>query len=559
MLLRSGVPYVLAFAALASISCKGCAGGGGGAEPIGYVAKDASAVLELRDLGALAKNKKALAAAIADVVPPDQISALEKELELSLGFTPTTEQGLEAAGLPKEGTIAVEIAEGGTGALWIVPVKDVEKATKTIERIAKARASVDATEKIKIGDQDVTTLLSSFGPEKALVAAYTFHKGNALIAVGSKGRAMLERALAKKSDDGSVADNPEYTAIKKSLGDKWEARLISPNAGTSLTAALKTLATVAPARVARVIQSMPEIRGVKSAGWVLGFEERTVKIDGRVRLDDAALADMKAVFATKSPAPKGVAALGFEDAVVFAYFSGDPQAMIAKLAPAGSEARTRLDETFNRVKEDIDADLEKDVLPVLSGHAALAMGIGSLSGLDLRAMLENPASILWTVFSLGAADPSKLLDVEKKMDEGLKSKGLLIASRTTAGAEVRVLQGQREGQPPAMLVETVTAGGARIFSNDDKRTEAAVERAGGSPKDPHDGKAGLVVEARMNNLATAVRSLDFSALPMLYRALIGKAVQILNVFEKIEVRFTPAEDGIAFALRVTLMPPAPVK
>src|SRR5262245_21703750 len=120
---RSGVPYLLAAAAFV-LSCRGCAGGRRSAEPLRYVGKSADAVLEIRDLGALAKHKKDLAAALADVIPAEQIASLEKELELSFGFTPTSEQGLELAGLPKEGPVAVELAAGGASALWIVPIKD---------------------------------------------------------------------------------------------------------------------------------------------------------------------------------------------------------------------------------------------------------------------------------------------------------------------------------------------------------------------------------------------------------------------------------------------------
>jgi hypothetical protein len=335
--------------------------------------------------------------------------------------------------------------------------------------------------------------------------------------------------------------------------------LISPVASSSLTDALRTIGRMAGGRFASLLQNVPEIRGVKSAGWSLALKDRGATIDGRVRLDDAALADMKSIFALKSGAPAGVSALAFNDAIVFAYFAGDPQALIQKLAPPGSEPRAKLDQTFAQVKADIDADLEKDVLPSLSGHAAFAMGIGSLLGRDLRSLMANPANVLWTVIGLGASDPNKLLEAEKKMDPGLTSKGLIISTRTTGGAEVRVISGKTEmaEQPPVMIVESVTAGGARIYSNDDKRTEAAVESAKGSaPKDPHSGKAGAVIELRFGELAKALRTLDFNALPVLYRALVGKAVQLVGVFDKFAIHFAPADDGLAFSARLQLQPEA---
>jgi hypothetical protein len=550
--MRRGVPYLLFFVVPLALSCRGCGGGGPAVQPIKYVGKDAEAVLEIRDLGALAKHKAELAKALVDVVPPEQIGALEKELELSLGFTPSTEKGLEDAGLPKEGPVAVEIADGASSAMWIVPFKDQAKLEKTIDRIARNRANVDSTEKVKAGESELTLLQTSFGTEKAVVAAYAFVNGTALIGVGSKGRALVERALTAPKEAGSVADNAEYAAIEKSLAKDWAVRVISPKADTSLTSGLKTVARMTGGRVARMLESMPEIRGVKSAGWALNFTNRTAVLDGRVRLDDAALADMKAVFASKAGAPAGVSALAFEDAIIFASFSGDPRAFLDKVAPAGSEMRARVDEGFAQVKTDIGADVEAEVLPVLSGHGSIAVGLGNLSGRNLMQMMQNPASVMWTAFALGAADPDKLLEVEKKLDAGIKEKGLAIGARNVAGKEVRVLQKPIEGQEPAMIVETVTVGGARIFSNDAKRTDEVVARASGSPKDPLAGKAGGVLELRLGKLAETLRSFDFGALPVLYRALVAKAVSLVGVFDRIVVHFAPAEDGITFSAQVAL-------
>lgn len=557
--MRRGVPYLLFFVLPLAVSCRGCGGGGPAVQPIKYVGKEAEAVLELRDLGALAKNRAALAKAIADVVPPEQIAQLEKELELTLGFTPSTEKGLEDAGLPKEGPVAVEIADGASSAMWVVPYKDQAKLEKTIDRIARNRANVDATEKVKAGDREITLLQTSFGAEKAVVAAYTFLNDTALIGVGSKGRALVERALTAPKEAGSIADNAEYAAIEKSLSKDWIIRVISPKADTSLTSGIRTLGRLAPGRVARMVESMPEIRGVKSAGWALNFANRTASLDGRMRLDEKSLADMKAVFATKSAAPAGVSGMAFDDAIIFGYFAGDPQAFLRIAAPAGSDLRAQVDKSFAKVKEDIGADLEVEVLPELSGHGSIAVGLNNLAGVSLQRVFQNPASVMWTAFALGAAEPDKLLAVEKKLDTGLTSKGLAIGARNTGGKDVRILQQPIEGQPPAMIVETVSAGGARIFSNDAKKTESAVERANGTPKDPHNGKAGGVIELRLGKLSEALRTFDFAALPVLYRALAAKALSLVGVFERITVHFAPVEDGLAFSAQVALKPEATTK
>src|SRR5205823_1675660 len=110
--------------------------------------------------------------------------AIEQQATLALGFDPATEKGLEDAGLPKEGPIACEIASGGQGALWVIPVKDPAKLEKAIDHIVRARVNVEASEKTKVGDKDATVMTSTFGPEKIVVAAYAFDRGHALIGAG---------------------------------------------------------------------------------------------------------------------------------------------------------------------------------------------------------------------------------------------------------------------------------------------------------------------------------------------------------------------------------------
>src|SRR5687768_13738193 len=93
-------------------ACRAC-GSETKEHPSRYLAKEAEAVLEVRDLGALARSRKDVESAFASVITKEQVTELENELVLSLGFSPATEKGLEEAGLPTSGPIAVEVADSG--------------------------------------------------------------------------------------------------------------------------------------------------------------------------------------------------------------------------------------------------------------------------------------------------------------------------------------------------------------------------------------------------------------------------------------------------------------
>src|SRR5262249_36111081 len=153
-----------------------------------------------------------------------------------------------------------------------------------------------------------------------------------------------------------------------------------------------------------------------SAGWTIRFANRGVTISGRLRLEPATLARAKAVFGKPSSPVQGVRTLEQDDAVLYAYASLDPAAAWKELQSPSLPGRADLDRLPGRVKEELGIDVEKDVLPLISGQGSIASGIGGLETAEVRALLEDPAHWVWSAAALGAQDPAKVQELEKRAE-----------------------------------------------------------------------------------------------------------------------------------------------
>jgi hypothetical protein len=136
--------------------------------PIHFVAKDAEAILEVRDVRMLVRLREALARDFGAFITPAQVDSLRQELSLTLGFDPTSDEGLKAAGVKTEGMIVAQVEESGRSVLWVLPVEDAGKFGKTVKDAASARIGANKT----TVEGEVTVLSSEFGPQLVTAAAY---------------------------------------------------------------------------------------------------------------------------------------------------------------------------------------------------------------------------------------------------------------------------------------------------------------------------------------------------------------------------------------------------
>lgn len=503
--------------------------------PLAFIERDADAVLEIQDIGALSKLPAYVEQHLGAVINKAQIDSLRQELELTIGFDPTTPEGLKKVGLPKSGAVAASVAADGSGALWLIPVEDPKLLMPVLTRQVKARSGADKEKTSKAGAVDVTTLSNEFGPEVVERAAYAVANGHVFLAFGKTATKRVTDALARKPNE-SVLEHPEYKALTATLGSTYHARVIAPSGAAAINDGIRLLGRYTPAVQG---MSLPIEEQVRGAGWNLMLEPGAVRVKGRVRLTEQGLANAKKVFAPKAKVGPGVVSLDLPDTVIHAQVAVDPAALIAALAPAGSPAREKLDASFGRVKNDVNIDVEQELVPLMTGHGALALGVGNLEGKSFKELVGNPRGFLWTAFALGAEDAKALVAKEQQLDEGLKLRGLDVVPRKFNNIDLRSIRPKVGG---AALVETFALPKAWIFANEPAVADRIILNGGG--QDQLGGENGAVVELRLKTLADQVSTFDKNSLPLLWRGMVAKGLDLVKLFDRAEAKAVLAEDGL---------------
>lgn len=534
-----------------AVGCNGCSSKPKGGSPLQFVAADAEAVLEVRDIGVLIAAREGASRSFGALLPPAQIESLQKELMLGLGFDPSTAEGLAKAGLPATGGIAAHILSSGQGAVWIIPVLDEAKLTPLLEKTVKSRVSVDAIRKEKLGSAEVTVYETQFGPDKITVAAHVFAKGFLLVGAGRDSVALLKAALAVKPET-SVLKAPEYAALIKSLDAKWDVRMTSPKGGETLSGALRTLSRTVPEARALV---RDELGVIKSVGWSATFSKDGLSLQGRLRLTEQGLAMSKGLFAPLGEPSPGVKAIGVPETVVFSQIGLNPVALLDLLAPKGSPARQDMDSAAKRAKSDVNIDLTKELIPLLTGHGAVALGLGGLDKVSFKTLMGNPRGVLWTAFAVGVQEPEAALELEKRLDPGLKARKLDIVPRLVKDKTVRSIR--LPGEKATALVETSTLDGAWVFANEPALMNRVLDNNTGA--NALGGPSGLYAEVNFRELNNQLSTFRFGDLPILYRSLLAKVMDGLKLLDSAKLRVQPSTDGVKMSAEINIIPVAAPK
>jgi hypothetical protein len=529
-----------AFCSLAALSalvllarCSGC--GTRSFEPLKLVGKHAEVAFDIPDVGAPAKRKAQLFALFEGVIPKDQIEALESEGKRLLGFDPTTAEGMKQAGLRPEGPAAVELAEAGRSALWIVGVDDEGKFGAAVKSVTERRQTIDRTEQRKVKGRTVTVHLMKFGVEEIPVAAWTVDKGVGLAGAGRKAVDLISSALDRPKGD-SIVDNPEFVELDKALGKGAAVRAFIPSA------------TVAGSRIpgGAVLG-----RALSSAGWTFGVNGGALEFDAFFRLSHWGQERADQIFAASADAPAGVLAALLPDAVIAIEFAVNAKSLLESLS--GPEA-AELDRAYQDLKEQSGIDVRAEILPKLSGRGALSMGVGDPAklGNDLRVILQNPARLLWTAASVGLSDPAGYQKVDPfgpRVAPMLAKKGLNRSERKRGDLTVDVISAGEGADRVAM--ESFVDKGAAMITTEASLTDRVLGAS--PPADPLLGKPGVFAEVRFQPLAQAVRKIDLGALGVLA----NKAVAMLARLDRATVSVTPAPGGASLKARLGFAPAQP--
>lgn len=549
--LRAPVAVVVLAAALGA-GCDGCSKKSAErASPLRYIPQDADAVLEIRDLALLGDAREAVATKFAALVTKQQIEGLQQELVRAFGFDPTTKEGLAQAGLPSSGPMAANVLANGKGAVWVVPVADKEKLAPVLLKIVKARVSVDKTSTTKAGEHEITLYTTQFGADDLQVAAHVFVDGYVLIAAGKTSADLLKAALALTPEQ-SIDKSKEFLALSKSLDPAWDVRMISPRGGETMKGALRTAARSLPQ--ARALLGA-DFSAVSSVGWSADMSTTGVKVKGELRLTEAGKKIANEIFAAPGEPGPGVRAVAIPEAVVFAQLALQPQAIIDLLAPVGSPARGQFDVAKANAKKDANIDFETEILPQLTGHAAVALGLGGLDKVSFQELVGNPRGVIWTAAGVGVKEPAKAVEIEARLDEGLKTRGFSIVTREVKGKSVRGVvppQDPREPQAPAALVETTGFGGAWVFANEGPLMDRVAGNESGASG--LGGKGGFYLELNLRELNKQLAAFRYGDLPVLYRSLLAKVMDAVKLLSSLKVRVHPSADGVTMSGELELVP-----
>lgn len=526
-------------------ACSNC-GGAPTEAPSRYLAKTAEMAVEIPDLAALATRKAAIVAKLEGVATKEQVDLAVLELKRTLTFDPTTVEGLEAAGLPKKGAVAVEVIDSGRGALWVVPVGNKEKLQATLDELVKSRMRAEETKEEAVEGGKVKVHYGTFGPEKVVVGAHAFVSGFVLVGVGPKALDSVKGALARKKED-SLLLHPEYAPLVASLGEPMVRALVPSGKETAAKlAAAMDLPTDGLAA------------SVTSVGWALALDDKALAVNLRMRFDEAGKKTIATILAPKGEAPAGVRAVYSPDAVFTLAATGDVDALIKTLAPPGSPTAAELDTAFARLKEELGVDM-REQLAALTGHLAVAVGLADIKMIaNIRELMMNPARAMWSTASTGMkAGADKAMLFGSAADPQLAARGLQRTTRKVGERDVAVLAmtTPMEGQDP-VLMEMWSSGAAWSVSNAAARTAVMIADEAKPHKDPLDGKPGLALTVQVLPVTKALRTLDIDALAgggaeaMLVKGFLTKALTILDRLERLEVRGEPTTDGLGATARL---------
>ncbi|MBI4818951.1 MAG: hypothetical protein HY791_21955 [Deltaproteobacteria bacterium] len=524
------------------VGCKGCGQKPAAEPPERFVDRSAPAILELSDLGAIARSRQAVVGMMAGLATQAQLDEATKAMSNDLGFDLTTVEGLAAAGLPDKGPMAVQLSEGG--AMLVVPVIDETKLKAVVSKSVSARLGATSAERDANGVK-LTVFSRAFGPDTVPVTTYAAKGGLAFIGFGRTSPEVVTAALSLPAES-SIRNHPEYQALDKALGRQGVARVIAPSPGPLRDAILEALADRMP------LQKETLKYNPKSAGAVLFADAKELRVDARVRLAEADLGQARAVFTQKGAIPASVGRIGGLPSFLYLEVSGEVRALLEAAGKEDPGFKQELEEGFVQLKEMTGVDAQKDLIEKFGGHGAIAVGLRDPALLaDLEALRRNPFAAIWTMVGVSFTGANAKLydDAMDKVMAGVPD--VKREKQTAADGVVDVL----EVPEPKATLHLARMKDAIILTNDGERLK---EKADGSGI--LGGRAGFGAELRFGPVVAALGAVNPEAVSpgagaIMARGIIEKARGVLARFDRARATMTLVEDGVAFEGRIVFAPP----
>jgi hypothetical protein len=517
--------------AVAAVGCGTCSPGRPTRNAEEFLPPDSVGALSVPSLGKLADGAQGLLATARAGAGGAQVVKAAADLTRMLGFDPLNREGLKAAGLEPDASMAA----GGTANLPVaaLPVGDKARLEATITRLAADRFALTKRRSKSVDGVDVSTL----SPENSDVPdfAWTLKEGFALVSIGPNCVQAVAAAAGRKAEE-SLAKVGALAAGRAKIGAR---ELYAFALKDSLPAALRT-----------------------SELLVVGVGVTATEVSGRAFV---ALPETRAKAVAAVLVGGGGDSLAHQPAAAPLHLrAGVDWAALARESGAstsGAESLAELRERLAAVGVELDGDLLANLEPGFSLTLGLAPTANLGRALNFDPRRGNPLSS-WSLLALGSVkDAAKAAVVLPKAAPLVAGEGLTLREREVAGAKTWAVTGPDGSDRLAWGLkgkELVLAGESAAveayFAGSAAAAAIKPEQFEPRARDALFGKQGAALGMDFAKLADSVRALPTSAFGtgpggMMARSMTTTVIQPLSRLKAVAA-VAPSEGGVTIDLAI---------
>jgi len=456
-----------------------------------------------------------------------QLVQARAELERAFGFDPTDAEALEQAGFDPQGRWAAGFSAERDHWIVALPASNVSALIATVTEYGQKRFGAEPRT-----EDGVTRLVASFGPESVERAAILSRGNVVLVVVGARAAevAATLKPLSASESAAALDDEGRATAVRGRFDIDGPA--LAAFARRSGLRDAERLAGVAGAWATRM-------------DFSARFSPDGLELDNELILTDEGRAALGR--ATLEPAPHlaAVRAVAVPDAIIDIVGGIDPNFVFETLLPEGSEGRKAIDEA--RASGQLAIDLEREVVPALSGTFSASMGAGDLSDFEFRELVGATQKALWTSFAVGRNPGVEASPFQLLLESARKANVLSIETRTLSDAEI-----VRFRAAGTLISEAVETEHAWFGSNEPVVMNQILTR--GPPDDA--APSLLEVEVRFPELHRALSTFQAGSLPLFVRATWAQILDAIDRLGALELEVHAEGQRLELDLGLGLEPPS---
>jgi hypothetical protein len=450
----------------------------------------------------------------------------EQELALFLGFDPLDRESLKAAGFEPEAQWAAGWSAERDHWIVALPASDAKTLAATAIDLARRRFGAEART-----DNGVTRLVTAFGTEEVERAAVAIREGVVLWVVGHDAAGVLATVKPMEAEASAAP------AIATSPGAQVRGRVNVD--GPALAAWARRARIRDGERIATQIASWAERLDIS-----LAFSKAGLDLDGRFALTEAGRTALDDARPEASKSLGAVRAVAVPDAILVALGAVDPNLLFETVLPENSEARKALDRA--RAQDELAFDVERQLVPALSGAFGVSVGAGDLSELTFRELVGAPQKTLWTSFAIGRRADADASPYEQILESARETPSMTVENRALGDVQITAFR-----TAGTLLTEVAEIEHAWVASNE----PAVMNRVlGNEPADAPPPPL-LRIELRFSELHRVLKTFRAGSLPLFVRATWAQILDAVDLLGTASVEADPEGGALGVDFDLRLRPP----